>query len=316
MTRTHTPRPTDLVALVSFDGEVYENQAVTRERLGKRSAAPHALAATVQQWLGRGRHVWIDVRGRQIHGIATARALASQRAWEIDTLVDAGGEHDGVITSLLTQASESAAEARVSQLLLRMHANAPALPQALRAGFVRAAQEDLWSAERSDRTDDCDSGDGGILVREAEKADRFALFQLYNRALPIGSRQAIAMTFEEWRAVQERRWLGRGGRELVACEGDKIRAVLQLSPGGQFTLLVEPGAAASAEALYTASRAYFEDAERVLALQPACAGTPAALLRSHGYQLGDEYVLLARRTTRPVMEAIPHAAGRTVPTRG
>ncbi len=186
----------------------------------------------VQQWLGRGRHVWIDVRGRQIHGIATARALASQRAWEIDTLVDAGGEHDGVVTSLLTQASESAAEARVSQLLLRMRADAPALPQALRAGFVRAAQEDLWSAERSDRTDDCDSGDGEILVREAEKADRFALFQLYNRALPIGSRQAIAMTFEEWRAVQERRWLGRGGRELVACEGDKIRAVLQLSARG------------------------------------------------------------------------------------
>ena len=34
MTQPHAPRPTDLVALVSFDGEVFENQAVTRERLG------------------------------------------------------------------------------------------------------------------------------------------------------------------------------------------------------------------------------------------------------------------------------------------
>ena len=75
MNGPHAPRPTDLVALVSFDGEVYENQAVTREGLGKPPAAPHALTATIQRWLGRGRQVWIDVRGRQIHGIATARPL-------------------------------------------------------------------------------------------------------------------------------------------------------------------------------------------------------------------------------------------------
>ena len=101
--RTHAPRPTDLVALVSFDGEVYENQAVTREGLGKPSATPHPLAAAIQQWLGRGRHVWIDVRGRQIHGIATARPLAGHDAWLVDTLVDAGAPDDHVVSALLAQ---------------------------------------------------------------------------------------------------------------------------------------------------------------------------------------------------------------------
>ena len=54
---------------------------------------------------------------------------------------------------------------------------------------------------------------------------------------------------------------------------------------------------------------------RLLALQPACVGTPDAQLRAFGYQPGDEYVRLSMRTVRPIMEAIP-AAGRTVPTRG
>ena len=314
MTRTHAPRPADLVALVSFDGEVYENQAVTREALGKRPATPHAIAATVQQWLGRGRHIWIDVRGRQIQGIATARALSSRRAWEIDTLVDAGAGHEGVVTALLAQASEAAAAARVSQLLLRVRADAPALPEALRAGFVRAVQEELWMAERpvTAHTDEA----ARVVVRKAEKSDLFALFQLYNRVLPIGSRQALAMTFEEWQAVQERRWLGRAGREFVACEDGDVRGALRVAPGAQFTLLVAPGFEAGAAALHAAASAYLEGAERVLALQPMCAGTPASLLRARDYRLGGEYMLLARRLMRPVTDAIPSAAGRTVPTRG
>lgn len=313
MTRTHAPRPTDLVALVSFDGEVYENQAVTRDGLGKPSAAPHALAATIQRWLGGGRHVWIDVRGRQIHGIATARPLNAPDAWQIDTLVDAGAPDEDVVGALLSQASEAAIEAGASKLLLRMRADAPALPHALRAGFARVMQEELWSA--APMTWAPPETTEGISVRELEDSDAFALFQLYNRALPIESRQALAVTFEEWQSAQERRWLGRGGRELVACEGGRIRGTLQSSSGGQFTALVEPGFEVAAAGLYAAAAPHFDEVERLLALQPVCAGTPEATLRAYGYQPGDQFVLLSKRMTRPLMEAIP-AAGRTVPTRG
>jgi len=148
-----------------------------------------------------------------------------------------------------------------------------------------------------------------------EDADQFGLFQLYNRALPIDARQALAVTFDEWQAVQERRWLARGGRELVACDRGGIRASLQQSHG-QFTLLVEPGCDDAAAALHAAAAAHLDGVEQVLALQPVCAGTPAALLQAQGYRPEREYVLLARRTARLLAEPIRSAAGRTVPTRG
>src|SRR5688500_3779937 len=56
----HSVRPTDLVALVTFDGEIYENQAVPREHLVRPSAAPRPLGAAIEQWLGLGRQTWID----------------------------------------------------------------------------------------------------------------------------------------------------------------------------------------------------------------------------------------------------------------
>ena len=39
--------PGDLIALVTFEGAVYPNLAITRERLGKPQQAPHALAAAL-----------------------------------------------------------------------------------------------------------------------------------------------------------------------------------------------------------------------------------------------------------------------------
>lgn len=313
MTHTHAPRPTDLVALISFDGEVFENQAVTREALGKPSSPPHALAATVQQWLGRGRRVWIDVRGRQIHGIATARPLASDEAWEVDTLVDAGGGDAGVVGGLLAQASEAAAEAGVTRLLLRTREDAPALREAQRAGFLHALDEELWVLDRPARAPHDASLEN---VHEVDESDLHGLFQLYSRALPVQARQALGMTFDEWQAARERRWLGRGAREFVAHEDGRVRAALQASPHGQLTLLVEPGYERHAEGLYAAAIETLEDAERVLALQPACLGSPAPLFRDLGYEPRERYVLLAKRLARPIFEALPSAAGRTVPTRG
>jgi hypothetical protein len=309
----HAPRPTDLVALVSFDGEVYENQAVTREGLGKPPAAPHALVATIQRWLGRGRQVWIDVRGRQIHGIATARPLASPDAWVIDTLVDAGEPGDGAVGALLAQASEAAIEAGVMRLLLRMRADAPAIIDAQRAGFRPAVHETLWVATTIEEGAPTSHA---VVVREVEEADQFALFQLYNRALPIDTRQALAVTFEEWQAVQERRWLARGCHELVAYEDGQLRASVQAATSGQLSLLVEPGRELAGASLLASVHARLDEARPVLALQPMCAGTPAALLAAHGYRPAEEYVLLARRTAALLAEPVRKAAGRTVPTRG
>lgn len=142
-----------------------------------------------------------------------------------------------------------------------------------------------------------------------------ALFQLFNRALPVDARAALAMMLEEWEAVQERRWLGRGSRELVAEVGGEVRALLRAAPGGQLWLLAEPGADAAARALLAAVVPLFASAKRVMALLPDCASTPAGVLHAYGLTPDADYVLLVQRTARPLpLRAVRQR--RAVPTRG
>jgi hypothetical protein len=313
VTQPHAPRPADLVALVSFDGEVFENQAVTRERLGKPHPAPHALAATMQHWLGIGRRVWIDVDGRQIRGIATARELGNHDAWEIDTLVDASNIDGSRITeALLRQAADAATEAGVGRLLLRVADGSPALPGAQRAGFERALDEQLWVGVPPRST-----AAPHLAVREVSAADAFLEFQVYSRTLPADARRVLGMTFDEWSAVQERRWAGRGGRDYLAFEGDQPRGSLRAG-SGQFAMLADPEGEEAAEALLRTAEAHLEGADQVFALLPECAA-PVEALREHGFEPHSAYVLLALRTTAPVRDEAREtvrARGSVVPTRG
>ncbi len=314
--RAHTPRPSDLVALVTFDGEVYENQAVTRERLARPTAAPHPLNAAIEQWLGGRRRTWIDVRGRQINGIATARELASSRAWVIDTLVDAStGPDQGVVAALLRQAIEAATQHRVTHVLLRAAAGGPAIDAALLTGFKPALSEQLWSGTLPARGAPSRSR---ATVREAGDEDAFALFRLYNRALPIEGRQALALTLEQWQGIQDRRWLGRGSREYVATDGTdgtsgtsrtdgadgaRVCAALRVGHAGetvQFDLLADAGGMDGSAALLDLAAERLADASRVLALVPRCAAPLERLLRERGLQPGAEYTLLSRQTAKPV----------------
>ena len=90
MTSVRTVRPTDLVALVAYDGRVYPNEAVTRDRIGKEMS-PHPLETALEQWFSfaTGRHTWISVKGATLRGLASARRRGSKAAWELDCLIDA-----------------------------------------------------------------------------------------------------------------------------------------------------------------------------------------------------------------------------------
>ena len=149
MTATRAPRPTDLVALVTFDEEVRENLAITRDHLGVPNEAPRPLAAAIEQWLHLGRRMWISMGGREIRGIATVREL-SRTAWEIDTLVDAADASDDVLADLLRQAGRAAAEARVTRVLLRTPVDSRAARTAPRAGFRHVVEETLWMGNMPD----------------------------------------------------------------------------------------------------------------------------------------------------------------------
>jgi hypothetical protein len=90
---THTARtvlPTDLVALVSYDGRVYANEAMTRDRIGTGDS-PHPIETAFEQWFSfaTGRHTWISVKGPTLRGLVSARKRGSKLAWEIDCLINA-----------------------------------------------------------------------------------------------------------------------------------------------------------------------------------------------------------------------------------
>jgi hypothetical protein len=301
----HEPRATDLVALVTFDEEVRENLAVTREHLGHEQPPPRPLSAAIEQWLHLGRHTWVSVEGREVHGIATARELGDASAWEIDTLIDAGEEHGPgasaetpVLVDLLSRAGVAAAEAQVTRVLLRTPSTVAA-SAAIRAGFRAAVPQRLWACYHLEPGDE----HSRVNVRAADEADEHAAFSLYMRAVPAETRSMVAMTLGEWQSLQEERWPGRGGVTLAAeCDGHVI-GHMRCSPGtGQVQLLVDPERADSAaEALLDAAVEVI-DADQVLVLCET--GAPQErILERRGMRVRQEYQLLVKRTTTPVAEA-------------
>jgi len=303
---TRAPRPTDLVALVTFDEDVRENLAVTRERIAQGNDAPLPIAAAIEQWLHLGRRMWVNVSGRQIRGIATARELAAKHAWEIDTLIEAGdGLGREVLADLLRQAIVAAQEAEVTHLLLRTPEGSLAAEAAPRAGFAAVQSERLWTG-RLAPTSTTTHG-----VREWRDEDSFAQFQVYCRSVPVGARQAMAMTVDEWTATRDRHWQERGDGGLLVEQQGRVVATARYARGsGQFTLLAEPDAHAATDALVAAIARRLGEADRHMALVAASGATEDAALRRAGLACEPTaYALFCKRLLHPVREETYARAG-------
>ena len=303
---TRAPRPTDLVALVTFDEDVRENLAVTRERLAQGNDAPLPIAAAIEQWLHLGRRMWVNVSGRQIRGIATARDLGARHAWEIDTLIEADDRlGPEVLGDLLRQAIVAAQEAEVTHLLLRTPDDSLAADVAPRAGFSPVQSERLWTG-RLAPTSTTTHG-----VREWREEDAFSQFQVYCRSIPVGARQAMAMTVDEWTATRDRRWQDRGdGALLVESQGRVVGSARYARGTGQFTLLVEPEAHAATDALVAAIARRLGDADRHMALVASSGATEDAALRRAGLVCEPTaYALFCKRLLHPVREETYARAG-------
>jgi len=321
MTDTRAPRPTDLVALVTFDEEVRENLAITRDHLGVANEPPRPLAAAIEQWLHLGRRMWISMAGREIRGIATAREL-SRTAWELDTLIDAPEGGEEVIADLLRQAARAAREGLVTRVLLRTPVGSAAAETAPRAGFRQVVEETLWighpagavgadagqpAEDREGDTDRLGASDA-LGVREATTADLQARFQLYCRAYSMTAREALAMTQGEWQDVQDTRWVDRGSPPILVAEsGGRVRAALQASSSGQFSLLAEPEAVNAGEVLIQELRRRLPSSGDVYGLVVSGSAAEQAARRA-GLQPAGEYELFCLRVSRPIREEAREAA--------
>lgn len=313
MTDTRAPRPTDLVALVTFDEEVRENLAITRDHLGVSNESPRPLAAALEQWLHLGRRMWISLGGREIRGIATAREL-SRTAWQIDTLIDAPGlgapdAVSDVIVDLLRQAARAARDAQVTRVLLRTPVDSAAAEAAPMAGFRHVVEERLWMGDRAAVDMAAGAPEGAAGVREATAADTHARFTLYSRAYPVTAREAMAMTLEEWQDVEDTRWVDRAAPPLLVQEREgRLRAAARSSSRGQFSLEADPEGAAAGEALIWELRRRLPPASRqgdgggVLFGLVVSGSAAEDAARRAGLQPAGEYGLFCLRVSHPIRE--------------
>lgn len=317
MTSTRVVRPTDLVALVSFDGRVYPNEARTWDRLGCDPAAAPVLSSAVEQWFSfaTGRHTWISIQGQTIRGLISARPRGTRNAWEIDCLiVAADSEH--LALNLFDQVTAGAARSGTHKLFLRLDAGSELLVAARKAGFVPYTAEHLLRAGPPLPAEPLLPP--GLALRPRERSDEFGLFQLYNRSAPAAVRMTEGVDLSEWKAAAERRGGGRGAADIVAEREGRIVAWLRTSRGecaGRLDLSLAPEEWPSVDALIAWGMRDLGDIRPVYAALPAYAQALIERLRAVGFTPAGEYALLAKRLTQLVRAARPvRATAKPIPT--
>ena len=296
-----TVLPTDLVALVSYDGRVYANAAMTIDRIGTQDS-PSPLETAFEQWFSfaTGRHTFISVKGPTLRGLVSARKRGGKLAWEIDCLIDAGHGDGGVLLSLLDQVTDAAGKAGALKIFLRLPAGSPEIEAATRCAFAPFRNEIVMRADTASVT----IGAPPASLRRRAKPDLYPLFQLYNDVVPERERRYEAATFAEWQSVQES--LGRTAHWVIA-DGDRVTASVRIAGDGdtgRFDLLAAPEAT---DAALDAALHKLQNRPSLYALVPDSAPGLRERLAARGFEAAEEYTLLSRRTVRQVKapKAVP-----------
>ena len=304
MTDARTVRPTDLVALVAYNGRVFPNEAHTLDRIGKE-ASPHPLETALEQWFSfaTGRHTWISVKGA---------------AWEIDCLIDAAEDDSGVLLGLLDQVAADAGRAGAEKVFLRLASGSDVLKTACRSGFSPYLTERLMAAPglrngASNGSEPKQAQPSGGGLRRWSRADAYPAFRLYNLWTPVPVRQVEAATFPEWKAARERMSPPRRAHQRVMSQGGRIGGWLRTAADGElgrFELMADPSAPELLDQLIDAALARLAEQPALFTLAPDFAPGLRERLAGRGFVERGEFIVLARRTTRPVrMSELAPATG-------
>jgi hypothetical protein len=293
-----TVLPTDLVALVSYDGSEYANQAMTRDRIGTEDS-PHPLGTALEQWFSfaTGRHTCVSVKGPTLRGLVSARKRGSKQAWEIDCLIDAAEGDSGVLMSLLDQITAAAGRSGAMKVFVRLPRGSEIEQAAARCGFLPYLRERVYRRP-------VDKGARHSLpdgLRRREKADPYRVFQLYTDMTPPDVRRVEGMTFGEWMAVQES--LGRATQYVIEGDG-RIRGWLRVAGDGSLGRFDLFAAHADLDDLIDAAMAKIANREWMYALVPEYQAGLAGRLEALGFEAADEFTVLSRRTVRTVRDRV------------
>jgi hypothetical protein len=299
------PLPTDIVALVSFDGKVYHNEAKPLDRLGLEQRT-RPLENALEQWFSfaTNKHTWVSVHGATIRGLISARPRTKRTAWEVEVLINASDDNS-VALALFNRMISGVIKQGAERVFLRVDSDCSVQEPALGAGFFRYATETLYRREPGHRH----SSNPDVPLRFKTKHDLLGIYGLYNRVAPANVRSIEGSTFREWQAAQEK-WGGRT-TDLILEEDGVITAWVRAMPGhvGRISVMSERG---PCDDLLAAGLDILQDRE-VFCLVPDHDPEMASALERHGFQPFCTYQSYAKRLAKPAAELAAETASKPVP---
>ncbi len=305
MSSARHPLPTDIVALVSFDGHVYPNEAHPFDRLGLDQKA-RPLERALEQWFSfaTGKHTWVSVRGATIRGLISARPRAKRSAWEVEVLIDASDD-ESIALSLFSRMTAGVIKQGAERVFLRVGDESAIQETARSAGFFRYSSEVLYKREGNHwRPSGSD-----VPLRSRAKSDAFGIYELYNRVAPATVRAIEGLTFREWQAAQEK-WGGRAS-DLLLEEDGVITAWVRVMPGslGRINVLAERG---PYDSLLGAGLDVLQDRD-VFCLAADYNAELISALERLSFQPVARYLSLAKRLTKAVEQPARETTSEAVP---
>ena len=312
MSSARHPLPTDIVALVSFDGHVYPNEAHPFDRLGVVQTA-RPLERALEQWFSfaTGKNTWVSVRGATIRGLISARPRAKRSAWEVEVLINASDD-ESVALALFSRMTAGVIKQGAERVFLRLGEDSAIRETARAAGFFKYGSEILYrrTAGKSAHPEALEGHSGSDLpLRSRAKSDAFGIYELYGRVAPATVRAIEGLTFREWQAAQEK-WGGRTS-DLLLEEDGLITAWVRVMPGntGRIHALAERP---PYDGLLGAGLDVLQDRD-VFCLAPDYNVELTSALDRFSFEPVASYLSLAKRLTKPVEQPARETASERVP---
>jgi len=305
MNRARHPLPTDLVALVSFDGRVYPNEAKPWDRLGlDQRARPWEEA--LEQWFSfaTGKHTWVNVRGATIRGLISARKRTKRNAWDVDVLIDADQDLK-VIANLFRRMVTGVGKTGAERVFVRLDEGSRTVRAAREAGFFTYEKQTLYRLAGKPATDE-----PGLPLRGRTKEDMHGIYQLYSRVVPANVRGIEGATFREWLAALEP-W-GARTQELVLDEDGAIAGWVRLASGAVRRMAVL-GTPSNAEDLLRAGLSQMTTGGPVLILAAEHEIDLRRAVEVAGFEPSADFAVMAKRLVVLERDLVPETAGKTVP---
>lgn len=307
-------RPTDLLALIAFEGRTIPNEVVSWERWATEPSVRVSLAALLQQWLAVDSHRYtvLCLKGQTMRGLASAKKRAGRTAWEVDYLsVTAPPEQrEAIGQELLNQISKEAIKKGMERIFLRLPEESPWMEPVQRVGFRPYAKERLHRLDAVRDHQPTGRSQGPYLLRPRGRADYQPLFQLFSSIVPEGVKTAEGLTLRQWRDSREGGWEGLGKRQLV-CEKDGIViGWLSFRINGkvaQFRLMAHPEEWECLEFMLRYCLTRLEDKSPLLSLAPEFHWSLRRLLLENDFQEVFELTNLSQQLVVSARRAIPIA---------